>query len=78
MERIINETRNSTHATELALIQGNVLIYELILDVYVVSFQPSHYSLEFLFFDSKSSDKYFEILRKDDVIKKLIVLCTIV
>jgi hypothetical protein len=41
------------------------------MDVGVDSFQPSNYSLEYPFFDSKISDEHIEILGRDDVIIKI-------
>lgn len=41
------------------------------MDVDIPSFDPSKYSLEFPFFETKESDNHIEILGRDDVIKKI-------
>ena len=41
------------------------------MDVDMPPFQPSKYSLEFPFFETKDSDNYIDILGRDDVIKKI-------
>jgi Cdc6-like AAA superfamily ATPase len=53
--------------------QGSLLIELLILDMDVdmPSFQPSKYSLEFPFFETKDIDNHIDILGRDDLIKKV-------
>ena len=41
------------------------------MDVDMPPFQPSNYSLEFPFFETKDSDNHLDILGRDDVIKKI-------